>query len=65
MQTGTVMPRPTAFIRTMVDSATVRPFWSALLDMKHARVRVARQTPAVTPLATEVEAPQLVAPRAA
>jgi hypothetical protein len=67
VQTGTVMLRPTAFIRTMVDSATVRPFWSALLDMKQARVRIARQTPVAAPT-TSFEAPfevEVVTPRAA
>lgn len=52
VQTSIGMLRPTAFIRTMVDSATVRPFWTALLDMKHDRTRfagLAAQVPAPAP----------------
>jgi hypothetical protein len=46
MQTGGGMQlrsRPDAFIRSMVDAATVRPFWVALRDLKRARVHTARQ----------------------
>lgn len=35
--------RPDTFIRSMVDAATVRPFWVALRDMKQARARTDRQ----------------------
>ncbi len=34
--------RPNAFVRSMVDAATVRPFWTALMEMKQARVRMTR-----------------------
>ena len=34
--------RPDAFIHTMVTAATVRPFWTTLMAMKQARLRVAR-----------------------
>jgi len=33
---------PDAFIHTMVIAATVRPFWTTLMEMKQARLRVAR-----------------------
>ena len=67
VQTGTGMLRPTAFIRTMVDSATTRPFWTALLDMKHDRMyfaRLAAQQPTVAPAPVEVF-PQQAPSRAA
>ncbi len=33
---------PDAFIHAMVTAATVRPFWTALMEMKQARLRIAR-----------------------
>ena len=61
------MLRPTTFIRTMVDSVTVRPFWAALLDMKQDRTRfahLAAQPSAVAPAPVEVF-PRQATPRAA
>ena len=65
VQISAVMLRPTAFARTMIDSATIRPFFAALLEMKRARVHMTRRVAAASaPL--EVEAPVVLAtPRAA
>ena len=38
----TLRPRSDAFVRSLVDAATVRPFWTALLEMKRARIDHAR-----------------------
>jgi hypothetical protein len=52
--------RPDAFIRSLVDAATVRPFWSALRAMRQARVC---GTPVAEPAL--VTMPPLVAAKAA
>ena len=41
--------RPDAFIHTMVTAATIRPFWTTLMAMKQARLRVARLANAPVP----------------
>lgn len=56
MQTSTVMLRPTAFVRTMIDSATVRPFFTALLEMKRAR-RATRPVETASTIVAEVVLP--------
>ena len=55
-----------AFIRTMVTAATVRPFWTTLMEMKQARLRVARLVSAPLPVpARETAAPMIATPQAA
>jgi hypothetical protein len=62
MQTsaGMLRTRPDAFIRSMVTAATVGPFWTALRDMKQARVHSARQiAPTLEPVAMIPATPML------
>lgn len=63
MQTSAGMQlrtRPDAFIRSMVTAATVGPFWTALRDMKQARVHSARQiAPTLEPMAMIPATPML------
>ncbi len=40
---------PDAFIHSMVTAATFRPFWTTLMEMKQARLRVARLVSAPVP----------------
>ena len=64
MQTTTVMlrDRPDAFIHAMVTAATVGPFWTTLMEMKQARLRVTRLVSAPAPAR---ETPVIITPRAA
>ena len=72
MQTTADMPlrpRSNAFVRSLVDAATVRPFWTALLEMKRARLDHARlasttSTPTSTPNSAQPR-PELAAQIAA
>lgn len=55
--------RPDAFIHTMVTAATIRPFWTMLMEMKQARLRVAHL---VNPPVPAREQPAVIAtPQAA
>ena len=49
--------RSQAFIRNLVDAATVRPLWTALLVMKQARALSTRPTSPSTLPAFEAPAP--------
>jgi len=58
--------RPDAFIRSMVTAATVRPFWTTLMEMKQARLRIARLvTPPLPVPAREPALPMVATPQAA
>lgn len=58
-------PRSNVFVRSLVDAATVRPFWTALLEMKRARLDHARlASPTSTPTSAQPR-PELAAQIAA
>ena len=67
MHTNTVMlrNRPDAFIHSMVNAATVRPFWTTLMEMKQARLRIARLVSAPLPVPAPRETPVIATPQAA
>lgn len=45
--------RSESFVRNFVDAATVRPLWTALLEMKQSRARLLRPA-APTPVSVSV-----------
>lgn len=57
--------RPDAFIRSMVTAATVRPFWTTLMEMKKARLRVAHLVSPPLPVAAPRDTPVIATPQAA
>ena len=57
--------RPDAFIHTMVTAATVRPFWTTLMEMKQARLRVARLVDPPRPVTAREQPAVIATPQAA